>query len=234
MKQVTRLIYLYVFYICTLSAASSLAYTVQGEIYSESTYVPQYGLLTESHVRIIPKVFGPFIPYLGAATQIQNKTRDSQDRLYAKNYVMAVAGFRYHLLPQIALLAEARTEERGRYGVFAGHLWEYQVQSQNIITDVYAESIVYPSFHNDPVSTLWVKQGLRFRPATHWILDPFIEGYIRKSPTADLGRDTEQLRAGLRTYYIVNAWTFGLLAYQSFPKDEASHEEALIVIGGRF
>lgn len=225
-EKVTRLLYLYVFSLCTFLAASSLASTVQGEFYSESTYVPRYGVLTESHLRLTPKKIGGFIPYLGVATQIQNKLNDSQERLYQKNYVMGVAGFRYHLLPQIAILAEARTEERSRYGAFAGNIWEYQVKTQSFITDVYAESVVYPSFHSDPVSTLWIKQGLRFRPAAHWVLDPFFEGYVRKSPAPDLGRDTEQWRMGLRTLYIVDTWTLGLLVY--------TNEEALLVIGGRF
>lgn len=229
-----RLIYLYVFCICTFSAAASLASKIGVELYSESTYVPQYGALTESHLRIIPKFFDSFTPYLGAATQIQSKTQDTQSKLYDKDYVMAVAGFRYHLNSHIAFLAEVRSEERSRYGLYAGNLWEYKFRSQSMITDIYSESIVFPAFHTDPVSTLWIKQGLRFRPAARWILDPFIEAYLRKSPTPDLGRDTEQLRIGLRTFYLIDTWTFGILLYQSFPRDEVFHEEALLIIGGRF
>lgn len=217
-----------------LSTVPSFAFTVNGEVYSESTYVPEYGVLTESQLRLIPYKNDRLTTYVGAAGQLQTKTQDSQSKLYDKSLVMAIVGGRYRITDMLSVLAEYRSEERSRFGIFAGHMWQYNVFQQPVFTEFYGESMILPSFHNDPISTLWVKQGVRYSLAENVLLDPFIEAYLRRSPTPDLGRDTEQLRAGVRAIYLVKTWSFSLLAYQSFPKDEKPHEEVLFVFGGSF
>ena len=217
-----------------LNIGHAFAFSIGGEIYSESTYVPQYGILTESQLRLIPFKKESLTTFVGVATQIQNKTKSSQDDLYEKNLVMATAGVRYSLHPMISLLAEYRTEDRSRFGILAGNIWQYDVLTRRVFTEFYGESLIFPSFHNDPVSTLWVKQGLRYEPSQQFYLDPFIEGYVRNSPTPDLGRDTNQLRVGLRALKVIDTWMVSLLVYQSFVQDETPHEEALFVFGGSF
>lgn len=210
------------------------SFAIGGEIYSESTYVPEYGILSDTQFRFIPYTYQTARFDLGAASQIQTITKDDQVKLYDKSLVMALAGVRWNLTPWLGLLAEYRTEDRSRYGVFAGNIWLYNIANSNLFSEFYGESLILPSFHHDPTSTLWLKQGVRFNPAMGCYLDPFIEAYLRRSPTPNLGRDTEQLRAGLRGIYFVNSWSFSLLAYESFPKDEKPHEEVLFVIGGQF
>ncbi|WP_374000476.1 hypothetical protein [Bdellovibrio bacteriovorus] len=205
-----------------------------GEVYSETTYVPQYGLLTESYLRLMLVKKEKFATYVGASIQVQNKTRSAQDDLYDKNRAMALVGGRFNLWKNLFVLAELRTEERSRGGLYLGDMWQYPVANQNMFSEFYAESMILPSFHNDPVSTAWFKQGLRFSPAQNIFLDAFVELYLRRSPDPDLGRDTEQARAGLRGIYLIDSWSVAALLYQSFPRNEASHEEGLLVIGGSF
>lgn len=207
---------------------------IHGEVYSESTYVPQYGVLTDTQIRLIPFKTEKLTTFVGVATQLQNKTRSSQESLYEKNLVMATAGLRYSLIPMVSLLAELRTEDRTRLGVIAGNMWQYDVWTQKMFTEFYAESLILPDFHNDPISTVWVKQGLRFELAEQFYLDPFLEAYGRRSPTPDLGRDTDQFRVGVRGLKMINTWSVGLLVYYAFPKEESNHEEALFVVGGSF
>lgn len=223
----------FIFALC-LNAHTAAAFTLNGEVYSESTYVPQYGILTESQIRLIPFKTQNLTTFVGVASQIQNKTKTSQDDLYEENLIMATVGVRYSLHPMISLLAEFRTEDRTRFGILAGNIWLYDVATQRVFTEFYGESLILPSYHNDPVSTLWVKQGLRYEPSEKLYLDPFVEGYTRNSPTPDLGRDTNQLRVGLRTLKVIDSWMVSLLVYQSFVQDETPHEEALFVFGGSF
>lgn len=205
-----------------------------GEIYSETTYVPQYGLLTETQLRGLLWSSERGALYLGAALQRQDKTSSSQDPLYEKNRVMATAGGRWILWKSLTALIELRTEERSRGGLYAGDIWEYSLAAAPLFSEFYAESFVFPSFHNDPVTTAWFKQGFRFHLTKHFLLDPYVELYMRRSPKPDLGRDVEQARVGLRGIYLVSTWSAQVLFYQSFVKDESSHDEALLVIGGSF
>lgn len=172
--------------------------------------------------------------YLGAVVQRQDKTSPDQDSLYNKEYLLAEAGFRFKIWKNLHLLAEARTEDRSRWGLFVGDMWIYPVSSLNMFTEFYAEGVLMPSYHHDPVSTGWLKQGLRFQIDPHFMIDPYLELYIRRSPTPDLGRDTEQARAGVRFLAAWEKWSVGLLVYESFVKDERSHNEALLYFGGSF
>lgn len=205
-----------------------------GELYSETTYVPQYGLLTDTQLRFLFLERDPVTLYLGGAIQRQDKTKTSQDDLYSENLTMALVGGRVKIWKSLTAFFELRTEERSRGGVYAGNIWEYSLLEQNLFSEFYGEAIVLPSFHNDPVTTFWFKQGLRFQPITHFYLDPYLEIYLRRSPTPDLGRDTDQARVGLRALYAWERWTAGLLIYESWPTDEAPHEEALFFLGGSF
>lgn len=214
--------------------SAELCWALTTEFYSESTYVPQYGILSDTQVRLAPYKSESLISYVGFALQRQDKTRPSQTQLYSEDILMASAGLRVSLNKYFSALAEFRTEDRSRLGLLAGQIWEYFFHDRTFFTDFYGESLVLPSFHNDPVTTLWIKQGLRFRISSLWILDPFVEVYFRQSPDPELGRDTEQLRAGLRGFYIQDKWNASLLIYQSFPKDERPHEEVLLTLGGAF
>ncbi len=200
-------------------------------MYSETTYVPEYGLLSDNYLRFFvlpstqPKV------YVGISTQSQTKTENDQTDLYKKNRLMPLIGLRGKIWKDLHGLAEARTEKRSRMGLYAGNIWQY---STLVFTEYYAEGMILPSFTNDPIFSGWVKQGLRFKPANSLYIDPYLELYARYSPDKDLGRDTQQARIGLRGIYLVNSWSFSLLTYQSFAKDESDHMEALFVVGGSF
>lgn len=219
---------------CISTLPGSAQASVHGEIYSESNHVPDYGLLTESVLRLHLYKNDTFTSYLGAAIQSQNKTQSSQTDLYDKNRVMALAGVKIPIWSTLTAILEARTEDRSRVGLFLGNIWIYPAAQLNAFSEFYAESMIMTAFHSRPVSTGWFKQGFRFQAQENFLVDPFAEFYIRRSPTPDLGRDTEQARLGLRMIYLFGSWNASLLAYESFPRDEASHTEALFVIGGSF
>lgn len=205
------------------------------EFYSETNYVPQYGLLTESQLRFLVVAKEKAAVYVGAALQRQDKTESSQDKLYDKNRVMATLGARWNFWWNFSAMIEARTEERSRGGLFVGDIWQYQLGKAPLFSEFYAESFVFPSFHNDPVTTVWFKQGLRFHLVERVLLDPYVELYATRSPSPDLGRNAEQGRAGLRIWALQAHWNAGLLVYESFPfNGDSSHMEALLVLGGRF
>ncbi len=89
----------------------------RAEIYSETTYVPQFGLLTETQARAFLWSSDQGALYLGAALQRQDKTSQDQDPLYEKNRVMALAGGRWVLWKSLTALIEMRSEERSRGGI---------------------------------------------------------------------------------------------------------------------
>ncbi len=217
-----------------LLLTAELCWALSTEVYSESTYVPQYGILSDTQVRLAPLKTQKITGYIGFALQRQDKTTSSQTKLYSEDLVMASAGLRLSLNSYFSALAEFRTKERSRLGLIAGKIWEYSVRETLLFTEFYGESLILPSFHKNPISTLWLKQGLRYRLGNSLVLDPFVEIYFRQSPSRELGRDTEQARAGLRSLYVQNNWSASLLLYQSFPKNERPHEEALLTFGGTF
>ncbi len=220
--------------LCASQLAQPCAFAQGGELYSETTYVPQYGLLSDSQLRFVFWNQEPGALYVAAALQRQDKTSTDQDDLYSENLAMVVLGTRIRVWESLTAFIELRTEERSRGGFYAGNMWQYPVADKNMFSEFYGEAIILPSFHNDPVSTFWFKQGLRFNPSGIF-LDPYLEVYLRRSPTPDLGRDTDQARVGLRTLHSQGAWTAGLLIYQSYAAgDEPNHEEALLFIAGGF
>lgn len=219
--------------ICVVSAPANA--TTVAEVYSETTFVPQYGLLTETQLRAKLFQFEKNIFYIGAALQRQDKTSSDDEALYSKNRAMAVIGARIVLWKSLSALAEYRTERRSRYGLFFGEIFEYQYKTAPLFSEFYLESIAWPSFHREPVTTVWFKQGLRYRlEQSPFIIDPYVELYLRRSPSADLGRDTEQARTGLRGIYQFNLWSAQVLVYKSFVKNERAHDEVLLVLGGEF
>lgn len=233
-KTSVRLLTFIISLLGVLLLSAELCWALSTEVYSESTYVPEYGVLSDTQVRIAPFHTESVTGYVGFALQRQDKTRSSQTQLYSEDIIMASAGLRIALTPYLSALAEFRTEDRSRLGLIAGNIWEYEISKTLLFSEFYGESLVLPSFHKDPISTLWMKQGLRYRLNKKFILDPFVEVYLRQSPSPELGRDTEQVRGGLRSLYLQDAWSAALLIYQSFPKNERPHEEALLVFGGRF
>ena len=233
-KTSARLVTFLASLVAFLLLTAELCWALSTEVYTESTYVPEYGILSDTQVRLVPFKTGSFTGYVGFALQRQDKTRSSQTKLYSEDIVMASAGLRVSLNKYFQALAEVRSKDRSRLGLVAGQIWEYGLGENLVFTEFYAESLILPSFHKDPISTLWVKQGLRYRLNNAFILDPFVEIYLRQSPSPDLGRDTEQVRAGLRSLYVQNNWSAAFLVYQSFPKDERPHEEALLTFGGTF
>ena len=206
-----------------------------GEVYSETTYVPQFGLLTETQVRAKFFQHEQNVLYVGATLQRQDKIKSDDQVLYSKNNrTMGVLGGRTALWKSLAVFAEYRTEKRSRFGLYFGEIFEYQFKEAPLFSEVYVESVALPSFDNSPVTTAWFKQGLRYHLSEKMIIDPYAELYLRRSPKADLGRDTEQARLGVRGIYLFGTWSAQLLVYQSFEKHERDHEEALFVFGGEF
>ncbi|MGZ3775214.1 MAG: hypothetical protein ACXVCY_15275 [Pseudobdellovibrionaceae bacterium] len=206
----------------------------QSEVYSETTYVPQYGLISDYRARLFLTKADFIASYVGASFQFQNKLNSSQDSLYEKSLITPLLGGRVLIWRNVFSFAELRTEQQSRIGFFTSNFWEYSVIDRDAFSEFYAESIVLPYYHQYPVSTAWFKQGFRYRPLNKVILDPFIEVYLRRSPTPNLGRDTEQGRIGVRSTLAFEKWNISVLLYEAAPFDAAPHEEGLFIIGGAF
>lgn len=215
-------------------AFSTGSSVLKGELYSESTYIPEYGVLNENYLRLFISTSEKLNTYLGISSQSQIKTSSTQSDLYEKDRLMPLVGVRGKIWGQLHYLAELRTQDRSRLGLFAGNIWEYSAAELPLFTEYYAEAISLPSFTNAPVMAGWLKQGLRFHPNSHLYVDPYVEAYLRQSPDPDLGRDTQQLRLGLRLLYSVSSWNISLLTYHSFEQHENDHLETLLVLGGSF
>lgn len=228
--------------LCALGTVSLFCFLVAmkasasiGEVYSETTYIPKFGLLTETQVRAKFFQFEQNVLYVGVTLQRQDKINSDDQVLYSKNNrTMGVLGGRAQLWKSLTAFAEYRTEKRSRFGLYLGEIFEYRFKEVPLFSEVYVESVALPSFDNSPVTTAWFKQGLRYRVSEKFIIDPYAELYLRHSPKADLGRDTEQARLGVRGIYFFGAYSAQLLVYQSFEKHERDHEESLFVFGGEF
>lgn len=218
------------FFLIAMNSSASV-----GEVYFETAHIPQYGLLTDTQVRAKFFQCEQNVLYVGATVQRQDKFSHDDEILYSKkSRTMAVLGGRAVLWKFLTAFAEYRTENRSRFGLYLSEIFEYQFKKAPLFSEVYAESVALPSFHRNPVTTAWFKQGLRYRLSEKFIADPYVELYSRRSPDADLGRDTDQVRAGVRGTYFWGTWFAQLLVYQSFEKHERDHEESLFVVGGEF
>lgn len=224
--------------VCSFLVSSlAIAKDFTGELYSENTYVPEFGVITDSQIRMVYTKSELIQPYLGFAHQNQFKTQDSQTKLFDRDFNMGIMGLRLKLHPLLTLIGEYRNESRSRFGLYSGHIWLTQLKSSLIFAEYYAESFVLPDFDNKPITTLWGKLGLRYQITSQLLLDPYLELNYRNSPNRNLGRNIEQFRIGIRSFYFLknpSGIYLGALLYQSFPKNETPHEEALLVVGGQF
>lgn len=227
------------------SNSSNLAYSsalpvTRGhtEVYSETNYLPAFGLLTDSRLRHSLAKDRFTLLYLGSAFQHQAETARGQDALYVTS-VSPLFGAALYPMPQLGLFVEYRlrlTDRNGRtqsesdprFGLTVGDLvrpagpWFFEY---------YGEVIGVPRVAPVPVSTAWLKAGLRQSLIPGLFLDPFAEFFARQSRSPDLGRSTNEARAGLRLIYATEDFSSSVLVYESFRQREV---QGLLVLWGRF
>lgn len=206
------------------------------ELYSESLYFREVGIVSDSYVRMRTESVVWPESYFGVRAQLQNA--DATEK-YFENRLIPFIGLQKSFFGNLALIAELRaSEERAtgpsqdqkslrleeRVGIDYGDLWLWgEAGKDSLFTEVYGESFWIPKIDSKLLTSLWLKQGYRFFVAPKWWLDPYIEGRYQ---------DREQsFRAGARALYQIRSWTAALYAYQLF-KIETSETQILLQIGG--
>lgn len=221
---------------------------IHQELYSESTFYQKYDIVTESRLR---SYFSwgegenwKLEPYFGVSLQYQSPGAEAK---YFDNTVTPSLGIEGRLYDRIALQVqggvrtvvgqnENTSEWDPRVVLSAGDFWTWNsLGFSSVFTEVYGESVYMPRLDGTPVSTLWVKQGYRFKVASHLFVDPYAEFFIRDSRSADLGPSMTQGRGGIRGLWATDSWTVAALVYHNLKKDESSAPiEGLFVVGGDF
>ncbi|WP_374079854.1 hypothetical protein [Bdellovibrio bacteriovorus] len=218
------------------------------ELYSESTFYQKYDLVTESRVRsYLPLWSGNnwrIEPYLGVSLQYQSSGAEAK---YFDNTATPALGILVRFFEKVTLQAqggvrtvvgekENKSEWDPKTVFSAGDFWTWQsLGFSSVFTEAYSESAYLPRVSETPVSILWIKQGYRFKAASHLYIDPYAEFFARESRSPDLGPSTTQGRAGVRTMWQNNSWTVAALVYRNFKQHESSSSvEGLFVVGGNF
>lgn len=218
------------------------------ELYSESTFYQKYDLVTDSRVRsYLPLWSGSnwrVEPYLGVSLQYQSSGAEAK---YFDNTATPALGVQVRFFEKVVLQAqggirtvagekENKSEWDPKLVLSAGDFWTWQVLGfSSVFTEAYGESAYLPRVSDTPVSILWIKQGYRFKAASHLYIDPYAEFFARESRSADLGPSMTQGRAGIRTLWQNNSWTVAALVYHGLKQNESSAPvEGLFVVGGSF
>lgn len=213
-------------------SVSGWAYGAGGEFYSETLYTSRYGFLTDTHLRLTALRHEDFHVYGLLYMQRQDHS-STQETLYTKNRLMYGAGFRYRLIYNLSLAGELISEDRSRFGLYVGDIFQYQWSELQLFSEFYAESFVLPEYSQDPISSGWFKQGWR-KKLSHVTFDIYAELNLRQSPSPDLGRDIRHVRLGTRfTYFFTDRIYMQALGYQVV-NETPSEPEGLLVLGGAF
>lgn len=217
------------------------------ELYSENSYYEQYNLVTDTRLRHYQPLrdggqWG-LDAYIGANLQYQSPGAKQK---YFDDALMPYVGLQANLMRKIFLQMQAgarsilndnyegnRTQWDPRIILSAGDFWQWKMPQ--VFTEGYGESAFVPRLDSTPVSTVWLKQGYRFKPVTSVNLDPYAEFYLRESRSADLGPSMTEFRLGLRTQWLAGGWNVAALIYHPFDRKDAHGDvEGLMVIGGVF
>lgn len=218
----------------SLSAPESL---FRGDLYSESNYLPTYGLLSETRLRYNFWQRGIFKTYFGIAHQRQDFAGGKED-IYIPS-LSPMLGVRVRLLAQLHIFAEYRqwitnirnkinSQADPRFGVFAG---DFLNLKGPFFAEYYGEWIAVPRVSRTSVSTLWLKLGLRQPLAPSFYIDPYAEFFVRHTKDLNLGVETSEGRAGLRLLYAPAHWSAAVLVYEAFRENEV---QGLFVVGAEF
>jgi len=227
----------------TLSASLSLSedsrfhWTNETEIYTESNYLPEYGLLTESRLRLYFLKKKAFQAYLGTALERQDLA-GGKPPIYIDS-VSPLAGVKFTFLRQLSAFAEYRqwivngttantSLPDPRYGIAGGDLIQFQ---NPLFFEYYGEVVGVPRVSSALVTTAWTKLGYRETISHGLYVDPYLEFFVRHTPDINLGVETSEPRLGLRMIFAKNSWSTSALIYEAFREREV---EGLFVFGGLF
>ncbi len=243
----------------TSEISSSSKYKSYEELYSESSYYEEYNLVTDTRLRYYQplyegqslhewqpsKEWGRFglDAYAGASLQYQSPGAKQK---YFDNAITPYVGLQGNLFKRIFLQVQAgvrtvidkdqqsnSTQWDPRVILSASDLWQWPVPQ--VFTEAYGEVAYVPRLDATPVSTGWIKQGYRFKPAVNVNLDPYAEFYSRESRDPDLGPTMTEGRLGLRTQWLKGSWNVAALIYHPVNRKEAHGDiEGLLVVGGVF
>lgn len=218
------------------------------ELYSESTFYQKYDLVTESRVRSYWSLWSGdswrVEPYLGISFQYQSSGAEVK---YFDKTVTPALGVQVRVFDKVALQAqggvrtvveekENKSEWDPKVVLSAGDFWTWQALGfSSVFTEAYGESAYLLRVSETPVSILWIKQGYRFKAASHLYIDPYAEFFARESRSPDLGPSMTQGRVGVRTMWRSDSWTVAALVYHGLKQNESSAPvEGLFVVGGSF
>lgn len=122
-------------------------------------------------------------------------------------------------------------ENEVRYGLVGGSWHSF---SRSHFLETYGESFVVPRLHPAPVTTLFLRWGLRSELAKGLYLDGFVQPWARESPSLDLGSRGIELRPGVRAIWWIDA--FAVAAYINYrekitPRTDPQWEAMLVLQG---
>lgn len=217
------------------------------ELYSENSYYTEYNLVTDTRLRYYQPLSQVGIvgldAYVGANLQYQSPGAQQK---YFDNAITPYVGVQANLFRRIFLQAQAgvrtvidenqqsnNAQWDPRVILSAGDFWQWA--NPQVFTEAYGEVAYVPRLDSTPVSTGWIKQGYRFKPAVSVNLDPYAEFYSRESRDPDLGPSMTEGRLGLRTQWLKGSWNVAALVYHPVNRKEAHGDvEGLLVVGGVF
>ncbi|MFS4461187.1 hypothetical protein [Bdellovibrio sp. HCB2-146] len=229
--------------------SSSAQAAFHNSLYSESTYYESYDVVTESRLKSL------FIweegenmsagAYVGASIQYQTPNAPQK---YYDNALTPQAGLQFGFLKKITLQLQAGyrnvIEEKSQAtsesewdprAILSAGDFLYWSPSSPLFTEYYGEASYVPRLSSTPVSSAWLKAGMRYSPLKNIYADPYAEGFIRESRSPDLGPSMTQWRVGGRLLWTTTEWNVAALLYHNINSNETSSPiEGLFVVGGNF
>ena len=217
--------------ILPFGAFGALPASQRAEIYSENLTAERdtsAGVLTETRLRLFLLPEQKYIrPFLGG----YHNSFSQGPTVGALGLIGTPANLQIVVEGRQVYQDDRPLENELRYGLVGG-TWNSFTRYHFL--ESYFESFVIPRLHPAPVTTLFLRWGIRSELARGLYLDGFIQPWGRQSPSLDLGNEGIEIRPGARITWWFNE--FAVAAYVQYrekitPRFEPQWEGMLVFQG---
>jgi hypothetical protein len=217
------------------------------QFYSESAYYSDYAFVTDSRLRYLRPIaendFFKTEAYFGVSLQLQ--TLGANEKYYDNNTNPAV-GLRTILYKKIGLILQAGYKNYiGEKYQGTRSVWDPKVvlagedfwawDNPLLFSEGSFEFAYLPRLDSTPVTTLSVKQGLRFKPTSNINLDALGEINRLEARNPKAGLSNTEVRLGVRSAWESKTWNVAAVLFHAYNRiDPHGDVDGTLTVEGQF
>ncbi len=217
------------------------------QFYSESSYYNDYAFVTDSRLRYLHPIAENNIfkteAYFGVSLQLQ--TLGANEKYYDNNTNPAV-GFKTIFYKKIGLILQAGYKNYiGENYQGTRSVWDPKVvlagedfwawDNPLLFSEGSFEFAYVPRLDSTPVTTLSIKQGLRFQPTGNINVDALGEINRLEARNPNAGLSNTEVRLGVRSAWESKTWNVAAVLFHAYNRiDPHGDVDGTLTIEGQF